>query len=63
MLVKIITIIFIIVYPVSCKKNTTACYSCHVHANGDDTIICDKSKAQLDAWQNTVLQGGCVKNP
>lgn len=56
-------ILIVTLFLCSCNKDSKTCYSCHVYANGDDTIICDKSKAQLDALQNNLLQGGCVKNP
>ena len=45
----------------ACKKNSnTTCYECNTTQTGTDTIICDKSKAQLDALTPNTLNN-CIK--
>jgi len=59
---KIIIFLSLFVALFGCKKSSTSCYACHVRANGDDTVICDRPKSDLDALQSSILQGGCVIN-
>ena len=57
----ILSLIIIFAIIVSCKKTeTNYCYNCHVNMNGNDTIICDKSKAQLDDLYPEIQN--CIKN-
>lgn len=48
---------------IGCKKDAVACYECQLRSNGNDTLICDKTKKQLDAMQGGFLIGGdCAKH-
>ncbi|MBK7885532.1 MAG: hypothetical protein IPJ81_18335 [Chitinophagaceae bacterium] len=60
---KKITIGLIILFTIiiiSCKKSKTGCYECNTTQTGVDTVICDKTKAEIDALNPNTLNS-CIK--